>query len=466
MIQRPPQKKRRSNFILIITMLVIAFTAGCNGGGVAPFKIVVFSDVHFNPFYDPAIFQSLLNAPESEWAEIFNGSTVTGPQTWGQDTYYPLLMRTFAKVCGQAARTPFVIFPGDILTHEFSSKFYALYGATDEAAMRAFTLKTVAFFAAQVREHCGDIPIMPSLGNNDSYAGDYQITPGGKFLSDTSNIYLSTLMMNKAGEESFTSTWTAGGYYVANSLASDLAIINLNTILFSRHSPSGYEAATLAQLSWFREALASTRAEGRRVWLLLHIPPGIDIFSTVTSYMDDTGHLSDATMMWQDEYQAGFLETLGEYSDIIDAIFAGHTHMDEYRLAIKVGASRQGWVMTTPSISPIYGNNPAFKILTVSGGGWKTSDYESLNNSLSQTDQIFRYYYTFSDVYGLSGILENSFPTLYQELGTDETKHQTYVDFYYSGHNETSPINDTNWPAYRCGIGEMLKESYLQCVNE
>ncbi len=32
-----------------------------------------------------------------------------------------------------------------------------------------------------------------SSGNNDSYAGDYKIVPGGKFLADTAEEFYSTL---------------------------------------------------------------------------------------------------------------------------------------------------------------------------------------------------------------------------------------------------------------------------------
>ena len=456
---------RTARSLLTLAMLIMVALAGCSSGQ-SSFRIAVFSDVHFNPFYDTAIFQELLGTSEDGWAEIFEGSTVTDPQTWGEETFYPLLSQTIERVCSEAAGTPFVIFTGDILTHGFDSKFYALYGSEDETAMRAFLYKTVAFFAAQVRGYCGDVPIMPTLGNNDSYEGDYQIEPGGDFLNDTSNLFYSILLMNNADPDVFSSTWKAGGYYVTNSIAPYLSIISLNTILFSPHAASGNETATEEQLSWLEQQLAIARAFGRRVWILLHIAPGIDIFGTVSRYMDDAGHFSDAQMMWQDEYQERFLEALGEYSDIVDAIFAGHTHMDEYRLAPEDYGNWQGAIITTPAANPLFENNPEFKVLTVSGGGWKPIDYQSFNYPLESSDQSYSSYYTFSDAYGLTGILDGSLAMLYPELSTDETKKQTYINHYYSGHNDANPINDLNWPAYRCAIAWMSKEAFLQCAND
>ncbi|MBT3181022.1 MAG: hypothetical protein HN337_00780, partial [Deltaproteobacteria bacterium] len=421
--------------------------------------------VHFNPFYDSEIFDDLVDTSEDGWEEIFEGSTVTAPQTWGEESYYPLLIRTLDQVCEKATGTSFVVYTGDILTHGFSSKFYALYGSEDEAAMKAFTYKTVAFFASELRDRCGDLPVVFTLGNNDSYEGDYLIEPGGEFLSDTSELFFSTMLYEKADEDEFTVSWNAGGYYSTSDISSDLTVINLNTILFSPEAVSGSEMAAETQLSWFDTELANASAAGKRVWILLHIPPGADIFSSVSSYMDDSGLLSDAAMMWQEAYQQSFLTTLNTYRDSVDAIFSGHTHMDEYRLALEDGNSWKLEIITTPAISPLFGNNPAFKVLTVGGGGWKPQDYEAFNISLDSDDQVFASYYTFSDAYELDGVLESSFATLYSELGSDDSKKATYIDHYYSGNNSSNPIDNTNWPAYRCAIGEMDKSAYIECVN-
>jgi len=457
-------KSCRLRAIFIPAMLVIAILAGCSSSSSS--TVVIFADVHFNPFYDAAIFPELQASSEDEWAGIFAGSDVTASSAWGQETDYPLLTQALESVCGEAAGTTFAIFSGDILTHGFSSKFYQVYGSTDETAMRAFTYKTTAFFAAQVREYCGDVPVAFTLGNNDSYEGDYKIEPGGQFLADTSELFFSTLLLGNADADDFSATYTAGGYYVTNSLASDLAVISLNTILFSPDAADGSGDATLAQLAWFGETLAAARAAERRVWILLHIPPGADIYATVSNYMDDAGQLSDATMMWQDEFQQSFLESISEYSDIIDVIFSGHTHMDEYRLSNRDGESLSGAVISTPAISPLFNNNPAFKVLTVSGGGWTPNDYRSLYYPLDGSALTFGAYYTFSDAYGISGILESALVTLFPELYGNGAKHQSYIAFYYSGNSDGNPINDTNWPAYWCGIGWMEKADYLQCVNQ
>ena len=77
----------------------------------------------------------------------------------------------------------------------------------------------------------------------------------------------------------------------------------------------------------------------------------------------------------------------------------------------------------------------------------------------------FSTYYVFSEAYNTEMPLELSLRSLFPKLATDTFSQQTYTDFYYSGHNAANNINTTNWPAYWCGIGKMVQEEYIECVN-
>jgi len=152
-------------------------------------------------------------------------------------------------------------------------------------------------------------------------------------------------------------------------------VIGLNSVFFSPNAASDVGSAVQTELSWFDSTLAAARAAGKKVWLLMHVPSGANIHST-KSKLDASGHLSEATMMWVSDYQTSFLEILSSYSDIIVMSIAGHTHMDEYRLP-------SGALEISPSISPIDGNNPAFKLITYSADTFEPTDYASLNYDLA-----------------------------------------------------------------------------------
>lgn len=156
-----------------------------------------------------------------------------------------------------------------------------------------------------------------------------------------------------------------------------------------------------------------------------------------------------------------------EGEELITHALTGHTHMDEYRIM-----SPGNVAVTTPSIAPYFGNNPAFKVFTFSLDTSKAIDYTSMNYDLSTTPEQFNAYYTFSAAYHMQGFLNDSLSQLYPLLFPDNSKRQLYRDYYFSGHNytipfgnESYPITDKTWPVYWCGIGHMDEQGLIDCVN-
>jgi sphingomyelin phosphodiesterase acid-like 3 len=463
-------QRSRSGRPLILCLCIIAFwCAGCADDSATPeaaAPIVVFSDVHFTPFYDPEIFWDLVDTSPDLWAGIFKGSSITEPQSWGKETNYPLFERMLQAVREAAVSSPLVLFPGDILAHRFRETFFRLYGEEDEAAVRSFAYKTCAFFAGQVREYLAGTPVLFVLGNNDAYAGDYRLTPGGEFLADTSDLFYSTLLLGGADPETFHRTYGAGGYYTAQPSRSDVLFICLSTVLFSVNwSSDGAADAPMRQLDWLAQTLSHAGAQGKRVWILMHVPPGADVFATVSSYMDDTGRISDARMLWKTEYQERFLEIIRPYEEMIEACFAGHTHMDEYRIMFYGDGEASEPILISPAVSPQFGNSPGFKAFTLSTADWELQDYQSVVYPLEIPDATFQAYYAFSSAYGLGGPLNPALIRLVPELAASEARRMNYRRFYYSGHDAGNPITDINWPAYWCAVGNMSKDAYIGCVN-
>ncbi len=149
-------------------------------------------------------------------------------------------------------------------------------------------------------------------------------------------------------------------------------------------------------------------------------------------------------------------------------VLAGHSHRDEYRLSYLQSDGVPAAILGTPAVSPLFGNNPAFKVLTLASGDWKLTDYRSLNYDLDDADPAFRTFYTFSRAYGMEPPLQPALAALYPELAAEETQRQAYTHFYYSGHDAAgrkSEITETSWPAYWCGISTMDKDDYMTCVN-
>lgn len=443
-------------------------------------KAVAFSDVHFNPFYDPKIFTQLRDADPSNWESIFKSSTVTASSAWGSDTNYPLLVVALASIKQNVGTSPVIIYTGDLIGHMFPQQFFANNQSpvppanpspADVAAMEAFADKTVAFVTAEIRAAAGSIPVVFALGNIDSYIGT---GPDSVFLSNNVESFYTQFLNASVDHQTFVNTFTTGGYYTA-ALGTKLLVIGLNTTPLSplipeNKAPMNNDAAVYTQLGWLDAALASAQAAGQKVWLLMHVPPGADAGTTLTTAASfgSNGQLVTPAMMWVPAYQASFLQILSKYPGIIALILAAHTHMDEFRILSPTLVVEQA-----PAISPVFGNNPAFKIFTFTSDTYTPTDYRSLNYDLSTSPAQFNSYYTFLAAYSASGPLDASLAQLYPELVTNNATQSLYRAQFDSGNASVNPATNANWnfvttatwPVFYCGIANMLPQDIVTCVN-
>ena len=117
----------------------------------------------------------------------------------------------------------------------------------------------------------GSTPVYFALGNCDSYTDE---GPGSTFLANNAQ-QLYTLALNGAGnQQDVISTLTSGGYYSVEPAGMNLMIIGLNTFALS---PQGITPDTTMindQFAWFDTQLAKASTASKKVWLLMHAPPG------------------------------------------------------------------------------------------------------------------------------------------------------------------------------------------------
>jgi len=450
-----------------------------------PFNIPVFSDLHFNPFFDPSLFSRLFNSPPEAWQGIFESSTAPAVQ-WGEDTDYPLLRLTLDAVSLNLGTSPVVFYTGDLLGHNFADQFKSLYsgpGNVDEL-MEEFANKTVSFLTEQIRAAARNLPVLFTMGNCDSYVG---LGPTAEYLSANAAAYRSLLGPMSPGSSihcgNFDSTFKAGGYYAVDFPEMNLVIISLNTIAFSTDADKTTAQVVKNELLWFKDQSMAARAAGKRIWLLMHVPPGV-VLSDTAGKINANGLISanDVSMMWKDantnppiDTQSAFLEIISHMASYIDLTLAGHTHMDEYRTMFISNS-----LLITPGITPYFSNNPAFKILNFNSpnGIWPTN-YDALNCDLAAVGDArkFKPSYTFWKTYvkpSPEEAIDRSLRELTPELKTDASRQQSYRENYYSGHNpppptnnaDPVPITDQNWPVFWSGIENLDREEFVEAAND
>jgi len=171
------------------------------------------TDLHFDPCYDPEIIDTLLETNPEQWESVFKCSSITQMPVHGQDTNYPLIASLFEELSSYA-HAGFVLFSGDFLGHSLQQKFQK--AATDKSSdnFKQFISKTIAFLAFKFDQAFPGKAVFPSLGNDDSFSGDYAISPGGEFLDMFTRTWQPLFRQSgKMNQQSFESSFTAGGYY-------------------------------------------------------------------------------------------------------------------------------------------------------------------------------------------------------------------------------------------------------------
>ncbi len=477
-----PQLSRRA-FLELVSLASAGLIAGC--GGVAgtissdTFPVLVFSDVHFQPFIPPfppnplssttlaantALVAQLDAADTSQWPAIFLGlanSPSNGESTVsasGTDTNYALLALALASIKQNLGTSPAVLYTGDFLGHDLDQLYLAYTVNKTAAEATAFVDKTLTFVLQQIRAVLGEIPLYFALGNCDSYTG---YGPDSTFLANNAE-QLYTLALNGAGnQQNVIGSLTDGGYYSVEPAGMDLMIIGLNTLALSPLVTAN-PTMIAAQFAWLDSKLAEARMAGKKAWLLMHAPPGVDE-GTTGQLANDNGQITTATMMWTDANQTTFMGIIEKYPGVLAMSLAGHTHMDEFRLMSPGNA-----LAITAGISPCFGNNPAYKIFTLDSLSLAPTDYSAVNCNLQVMPSQFNSYYTFSQAYDLEGPLTTSLVELFPTLLASTAAQEQYQGAFHSGNstsNTANPITATNWPVYWCGIGFMDQQEFLTAVN-
>ncbi len=433
---------------------------------------LLVSDIHFEPFWDPAKVSQLVAAPIRQWDAIFAASPSPDREqrftslqqschARGVDSSYALFASSLRAMQIHAAGAKFVTVSGDLLSHNFSCKYSTLFPQPAPSAYRAFVEKTLDYVLGELRGVFPGVPVFAALGNNDSDCDDYRLDPHSSFLADIAKRVVAGY--SSSASKAALETFTAGGYYSA-ALPAPLRharLLVLDDIFMSNHYQTcgGKSDSTAArlQISWLRQQLALARRNGEKVWVMGHIPLGIDPYSTLSKMKSVCDGKSAETFLSSDELAI----TLTEFGDVIQLAIFAHTHMDELRLLkpppdASHPATRPGVaIKMVPSISPINGNSPSFTVARIDPSSAVMSDYEVISvSNQSGADIAWTEEYDFADTYHQPAFSASSLEKLIAGFRADPLAEapasQSYLRYYFV--RDRSVELRLFWSQYVCAL--------------
>lgn len=448
----------------------------------ASVRVLMVSDIHFEPFWDPAKVQELAD-PGSNWkallaqppsadrAERFAALQNTC-HARGIDTNYALFESSLQAMHAYAGDARFITVSGDLIAHNFDCKFKTLFPHATALEYRLFVTQTIAFVERQISTAFPGIPAYTALGNNDSDCGDDRLDAHGAFLAAAGPPMLLSANFGHPELKHVSRTFDAAGYYGV-SLPSPFEHTRLlvmdDNFMSPAYATCGGKpdpAPAEEQIAWLRSRLEKARREHEKVWVMAHIPPGINPFSAIRNMASVCAGGAPSTFL----RSGAFADTIAEFGDVVRLTIFGHTHMDELRLmqAQKPAAHESAVALkVVPSITPEGGNKPSFVVASVDPSSAILKDYRviSASNEMGAATQ-WSEEYDFDRAYGQSEFSPASLHQVIESFradpGAKTAASQEYLRDYYPG--DMSPLLKPFWPEYTCALANNRAEGFRSCA--
>jgi sphingomyelin phosphodiesterase acid-like 3 len=448
----------------------------------ATIQALFLSDIHFEPFFDPGKATQLAAAPVSAWKGILASAPLADREqqfaalektchTRGEDTGYPLLESSVQAIPKNAARAKFVTVSGDLISHAFECKFAAEFPKAAPGDYRAFVEKTLDFVMEEVDGALPGVPVYWALGNNDSDCGDYKLDTHSEFLAAVGEEVTKSIPAaeRKAAQETF----AAGGYYSVRLPMRNARLLVLDDLFMSgKYTTCGGKAdssAADAQIAWLERQLAEARGNKEKIWVMAHIPPGVDVHSSAT-HMDEVCGAKGPRMFLDSEKIA---DVLISNSDVVLLAIFAHTHMDELRILKAENGAKPGPVSATgvavkmvSSISPINKNAPSITVASVDPATAELKDFKVFAASdATGVDTAWHEEYDWDETYHQSEFSAASVSKLVAGFQADPAAKteasQAYIKDFYVG---SSPLLALVWPQYACSLQHDSADGFKACV--
>jgi len=342
----------------------------------------------------------------------FSESTIYGDDT-GMILWKAFLAKT-DSILGSIISPDFVVYTGDLPGH-YPRPFYL---PPSKRADHNQNLKIILQGLKDlVTKHKKSLFYLP--GNNDGLAGDYssfadekQSTPFS-LLDEKVNPY-PALNINSSGNIApymVSNPEPKMGYYSAKPIEG-LRVIALNTVIYSANffAVDGTNPIDDGnnQMKWLASELQDATQKGDKVYITMHIPPGIDAYG----YKKQGDNATNWTKKhpWNNQ----FLQIVSDNQNTIAGILYGHTHMDELRrLYDPSGKNITEVAISSPGVTPQHYNNPGFKVVSYDATSKELLDFTTYHTIPSAT-AWGKASYSFNQIFGYA-----SKKTMFENLSTD-----------------------------------------------
>eukprot|EP01102_Stenamoeba_stenopodia_P004137 TRINITY_DN1431_c0_g6_i2.p1 TRINITY_DN1431_c0_g6~~TRINITY_DN1431_c0_g6_i2.p1 ORF type:complete len:486 (+),score=97.83 TRINITY_DN1431_c0_g6_i2:47-1459(+) len=374
---------------------------------------------------------------------------------YGADSPLSLINSSLNAMYGTLSDPDLIVITGDLTCHSYTNPGWVeaqlVYPTLASLFQDQFALSQNPFVRS---------PIL-AMGNNDLYP-KYSAPP----LSGSDSPWFANLTnywptLNSS--QNVYQTFVEGGYYRVDPFpdaSTTLTLLVIHTNWWSSLCGATVDNPDPAdQFNWLQEELQSAMEENRTVWIIGHIPPGIDLFSD--------------SPLWQETFVAKYFEVTDEFvGTVIKAQLFAHEHKVYFRMQSSKSTSASMPIQQHSSISPIYNNNPTYRKYTYNKVTYEILDYSD-------------YYLDITDIEGgwkplfpsESAVTEYQFPSdlggffsdgdawwdFIERMEQSPQLYQTYINNSFSRTSARDAIPG-NMTQNLCDFANILTSDWINCV--
>jgi sphingomyelin phosphodiesterase acid-like 3 len=451
----------------------------------ATIPAVMLSDLHLDPFHDPAKVPLLVKAPVEEWEAILNSTdsptqeadfaavqSVCGKR--GADSPYALLSSSLRAAKADAPDAKFVLVSGDLLVHNLDCRYRAamkLPQATgdDESVSAGFAEKTTVFVMKQVESVFAGIPVYLALGNNDSRCNHNRLDAHDAYLKATVQPVIDGLVgIGDAERKQALSTYESAGYYAVTMAApmekTRLLVVD-DIYMMSKfatcEADDSDQTGAREQVAWLNNELDGARQRGERVWVLGHLPPTVNAKSALSAGRSLCSKGDVEQFLSSDD----LTNVLTAHADVMRLAVFGHTHLDELHVIGDKGSEVP--VKVVGSVSPVDGNTPSFVVAKVAPASATLVDYAVYNASnRTGIGTAWTKEYDFGQTYHEPNFSAKSLDDLIGRFKADSAGSMAESLAYQRSYLNGFPVNQMGpfWQSFVCSLDHSTAAGFKACV--
>ncbi len=300
-----------------------------------------------------------------------------------------------------------VLLGGDFLVHNFATHLNESWQPETPNEAGILTMQRIASELGAAFPHAHFVLV---LGNNDVPCGDYRSADGSGYLATIARIWAP--LVNRGGTAAeFIRSFGRRGYYTAALPIRGLRLVALDTTPWSSQYRGNCGARWASnEMSWLQRTLHSTPSGTHNV-IMMHIPPGYDPFSTQVIHGLLPWPFLKAT------YNEALIRQLQAPGNRVAYVIAAHAH----RFGFRFGGNLA--IVVLGSVSPIFGNNPAFYALHVSASG-SLRDIDTY--AFEESRAAWVHAGSFDRSWGIARIDADALAALHRRLGDSPSLRQAW----------------------------------------